>query len=130
MTSLGLKTAIIVLAIVSTSLFSCKSNKHATSEIPGHQDDAIYGLVVSFYSSGGGIDRQMKADFIAFLEAEFKDVARESTSWGREGEIDYCFPLKEMSSSDKKAFIEASKALLSTSDRVHIHENALCKHKR
>ena len=89
----------------------------------------IYGLVVSFYSPGNGIDQRAKSEYIKFLSSNYPALAYEKTSWGREGEIDFCFLLDELTEIQKSQFIKKSKELLSNSKKIHIYENKACTHK-
>jgi hypothetical protein len=53
-----------------------------------------------------------------------------TVNWGREGEIDYCFNLSELSSKkDMIAFIESVRKIAAGSDRIIVNENAECQHK-
>lgn len=90
----------------------------------------VYGLVVSFYSPGNGINRKAKTDYDAFLEGFKGKVEVEQVRWGREGEIDYCLKLSNLSAAEKKDFIVRSKQLLEKADRVNITENTGCVHKK
>ena len=89
-----------------------------------------YGLVVSFFSPGNGINRQAKTDYDTFLEDYKGKVEVEQVRWGREGEIDYCLKLSSLSAAEKKDFIAKSRQVLEKSDRVNITENAACVHKK
>lgn len=48
-------------------------------------------VVVTFFSKGGGIDREAKREFEELLASIQKDekLKIEKVNWGREGEIDY-----------------------------------------
>lgn len=89
-----------------------------------------YGLVISFYSPGNGINRKAKTDYDAFLEGFKGKVDVEQVRWGREGEIDYCLKLSNLSAAEKKDFIARSRQLLEKADRVNITENTGCVHKK
>lgn len=85
-------------------------------------------FVVSFYSVGGGIDLAIKDEFVRFLNAQPKKIAYEPQTWGREGEVDFCFGLKELSAAEQASFIKKANEILSRSKLVHKKENAACDH--
>jgi hypothetical protein len=84
--------------------------------------------VVSFYSIGEGIDGKVKDEFVKFLESYPKKIAYTLAHWGREGEIDYCLGLNELSTTEQTEFIRKAAAILSKSKLVHTQENAKCNH--
>jgi hypothetical protein len=88
-----------------------------------------YRLVVSFYSTAGGIDTKVNGEFEKFLSSYPKKTAYEPTHWGREGEVDYCLKLSELSTTEQSDFIKKAKDVLNKSTIVHINENAGCVHK-
>ena len=46
---------------------------------------------------------------------------------GREGEVDFCFPLTELTPLQQKQFISGIKDALKTAQWVHYVENARCR---
>ncbi len=88
-------------------------------------------LVVSFYSICCGIDHEAKEKLDGFIKqyekSKGKQLTKTATSWGREGEIDYCLPLSELSSREQKRFISKVRVLLKKSKLVHINEKATCQ---
>lgn len=91
--------------------------------------DDTYRLVISFYSKGEGIDSKVNEVFIKFLDSNSKKIAYEPTHWGREGEIDYCLKLSELSPSEQNEFVKKAKDLLAKSSLIHVNESAKCVHK-
>ena len=93
-----------------------------------------YRLTISFISVCCGINSGAKAKLDEFISSyeKRKDVKleRETVHWGREGEVDYCFKLAELSSDGQKAFVLEIRSLLEKAERVHIEENAPCRNKR
>ena len=57
-------------------------------------------------------------------------MEKETAHWGREGEVDYCFKLAELSKEEQATFIAAIKSELKDSERVSIKENVPCQNKR
>ncbi len=94
------------------------------------EGDDTYRLVVSFYSIGEGSDYKTKEEFEKFLTGYGKKIAFEPAMWGREGEVDYCLKLNELSAPEQVDFVRKAKELLSKSKLVHVDENAKCVHKQ
>lgn len=88
-------------------------------------------LVVSFYSICCGIDAKAQADFDKFIKryekSKRKRLTKTASHWGREGEIDYCMSLAELSPREQRKFISQVRTLLKKSKLVHINENATCQ---
>jgi len=92
----------------------------------------LYGVVVSFYSKGGGIDSKALHIYNVFLDGFEKQHNLKlnyiRTPWGREGEVDYCIPLNNMDSDKQSNFLLQTREILIQSQLVHILENAPCNH--
>jgi len=88
-------------------------------------------LIVSFYSICCGIDQQAQEKFDKFIsnyeKSKGKQLSKSATRWGREGEIDYCLKLSELSRSEQKKFISKVRTLLKSSKLVNINENTVCE---
>jgi len=95
---------------------------------PPQQEDN-YRLVIGFFSIGEGIDTKVHEVYKNFLTTYKKPIAFEPTKWGREGEIDYCLKLNELTPVEQEEFVKKSKDLLIKSKLVHVNENAKCVHK-
>jgi hypothetical protein len=91
-------------------------------------------LIVSFYSICCGIDGKAKEKLETFIKnyerAKGKRLTKEAIRWGKEGEVDYCFRLSELSPGEQKRFISKIRLLLKQSKLVHITENAACRSER
>lgn len=85
-------------------------------------------LVVSFTSIGAGIDMATEANFRKWL-SKHPDVTYSVNPWGREGERDYCFELKNKRSESQAEFIKEVRKFFGSNDRVNIQENVVCEHK-
>lgn len=122
---------LFAVAIIFGS-YSCKSKKETASKAPETTvvADDVYRLWVSFYSAGEGIDLATIEQFKKFIDSQAKKIAYEETSWGREGEVDYCLKLSELNSAEQADFIKNAKELLSKSKLVHVEENKKCVHKQ
>lgn len=124
------KIIIIALAGCTVMFANCKTKSKAKSsgttvETPtvGGEQKITYRLVISFTSLASGIDGPKWESIVNYLDKHPKKPAYDILPWGREGERDYCLQLKEMNSSEQKAFIEEIKKLAQGSDRVLINEN-------
>lgn len=85
--------------------------------------------VVSFISLGAGIDYDTAQKFEEFLSTEYPDLSYEANPAGREGEIDYCFDLSDLSDEEQAAFREESNQILQKSKLVQISEPENCPKK-
>jgi len=130
----------IALFTICSCLFfniSCKSN--SSTKASGKENQSIvnqenkkeenYPLVLSFYSIGTGVDGTYLRKFNDFLESYQPKLNPIITPWGREGEVDFCFTLNELSTNQRKKFIKEVRELLKDCKLVHIYENAPCVHK-
>ena len=118
-----------ILIVSCSNTKNLKSDKHSNTETSTQESEEIYGLIVSFYSPGNGIDRQAKNGYIGFLSTKYPKLVFEKIKWGREGEVDFCFLLDELTDKQKGQFIKKSKKLLSDSQKVHFYEDRACAHK-
>lgn len=147
------KSIVSIFIIILFAAFSCKSGKESSSSTPPGppqppsegrgdqlQDDVdeknkkLYSLVVSFYSVASGIDHKARKRFEEQLE-KFKsekgyNFEASINPWGREGEVDYCIDLHELSTSERESFIEEVKTTLQEGKHINIKKNARCVHKR
>ena len=135
-----------VLILCSLLIISCTDTRKATettkpAEAPAaplpaevQVADSLYRLVISFYSIGSGTDYNAKEHFENFLStfetANSAHIQYEKTPWGREGEVDYCFKLRELQLNGQEQFISAIKSLLKEASHIYINENVPCRHKR
>lgn len=135
-----LKFKPLCTSIIAIGLLSCniqkKSNKSSEPVVAvanitdPTQEKEKYRLTISFFSKGAGTDRIHHPKFKEFISNYKPVIAYEEARWGREGEIDYCFKLNELSTAEQEVFIEKAREILAGSDLVHINENAECVHKR
>jgi hypothetical protein len=122
---------------------SCKSHKNsatksnAPSKILHTKDTAtvaktsVQRFIVSFYSIGSGAEGKQMEKLKVFI-SEFEKQINKKISfgiapWGREGEVDYCLPLKELSEDQQKQFISGAKDALQMAQWVHYSENVPCR---
>ena len=118
--------------IFSVLFFACKS-KQATANTTDNTNTSTnsedvnapktYRLIVSFISIGTGVDGDAYSKLEKFVQGHPKKPTYEKKRWGREGEEDFMFSLKEFKSADQAKFISDLKAAVGKSDRVLFKEN-------
>lgn len=97
--------------------------------IVGSKPDSIRTrLVVSFISTGGGIDLAAQTNLDKWLSKN-TNVKYAQNQWGREGEVDYCFIFNGERGEDREKTVNEIKALIGTNAKVLIKENKVCTHK-
>jgi hypothetical protein len=83
-------------------------------------------FIVSFGSICCGINHDKRDEFIKFVN-EYKGAPiYTSYSWGEEGEIDYCFLLKELTEKEQLVFIKKAQKLLGKERSIRTYENIGC----
>lgn len=112
----------LFLSLIGLSVF-------ASGQTPAK--DKTQRLVISFTSICCGIDHEAKQkldDFIKQYEkAKGKPLTKSAVHWGKEGEIDYCLQLSELSRKQQKTFISQVRSLIGKSKLVDIKDNAACQ---
>ena len=126
------KIVLFLLLVIFT--FSCNNSKKIadnTLATENSKNNSIYRFTISFFSKGGGTDRKARSEFESFLENFNKknevNLQYIKTSWGREGEVDYCFQLEELKKKKQIIFIKECEDLLKDSKLVHFQEFGECK---
>lgn len=84
-------------------------------------DTSLPRLVVSFISIGQGTDAAARANLDKWL-SKHPDVKYEVIHWGREGEVDYRFDLKDRSAAAQQSIVNDVRALIGKNDLVLIKE--------
>lgn len=118
-------------AVNSTVSKTSESATSTTSELSTPLPDSVYRFNISFISTGTGVDRNAKRQFVKYIN-EFGQkhnvtVKYESISWGKEGETDYCFKLSELNKELQNEFIVGLKDVLKDSKRIRYNENTPCR---
>jgi hypothetical protein len=131
------------LPLLAAGFFACKPTENTAVNGSGQapQDTAVaaadsaagpekFRLIVSFISIGMGTDRKAAEVFQGYLneyrEKTHKKIERIAAPWGREGEVDYCFRLDELSPAEQAEFISGLRDRLSFSELVQFAENEIC----
>ncbi len=125
-----MKKLIFILSAVS--LIACKNGEKATKsddmtnakQAEQTEQTKSYDLVLQFISKGAGIDRDLKTKFeegLAKYNSTNKvDITPEISHWGREGETNLNFNLKNLSTAQQNAFLSFVKETIGDTDMVHI----------
>jgi hypothetical protein len=126
------KIALIVSAFSLVFMTNCQAKKKGTTtttpasgtEVSKDGEQKVkYRVVVSFTSHASGIDGEKYDKIENYIKNHAKKPAYDILPWGREGERDICLNLKELSSTEQKAFIDELKKMAQGSDRVFVNEN-------
>ena len=129
---------VTILLTVILSTFSCKStsksNEKESKTTQTDSKETIYDMNISFISKASGIDTALKIKVDNAIETFNKtnktSIKPEIVHWGREGETDYDFTLKNLSTVQKKAFTSSIEETIGSSDMAHITFNKKSVHKR
>lgn len=127
-----MKTSIFFLMICS--LVACKNLKNttisdtSTSSEQAKDADTNFQFIVSFISIGAGIDKTAKKQFEQLM-TEFENTNKLKLNvvikkWGREGELKYCFVLKDLDRELQEIFISKTKNTLNQSSLIRYYQNS------
>ncbi len=138
-----MRTFAFIILIATSSLFACKNSSEAMGSDRIEPANAgknkveyavTYDMIISFISKGEGTDRELrdKIDGVlkSFNEKNKTDLKPEILGWGREGEVDYNFIAKNLSTKQKKAFASQVKEAIGSSDMAQVVFNQKSVHKR
>ncbi|MFM9028037.1 MAG: hypothetical protein ACKOQ6_08570 [Bacteroidota bacterium] len=107
--------------------------------LPGSQtgtesNGPAYRFIISFFSVASGPDRESMIAFEkwsdGFAGERKLTLKAEKISWGREGEMDYCYSLEGWTPDDQTAFVNAAKEQLKSAKQVNTFENEPCRHQK
>ncbi|PKP44811.1 MAG: hypothetical protein CVT95_10705, partial [Bacteroidetes bacterium HGW-Bacteroidetes-12] len=100
----------------------------------GNQEKIVFDMIISFISKGEGLDyklvEKIDATINDFNTKNKTKVTPEIVNWGREGEKDYNFILKNLSTPLQKEFINSIEKAIGKTDMAHITFNHESVHKR
>jgi len=142
-----MRTITFILFISITSLFSCKNSSQAmgsdkiepsntgTSDAKEViQQDIVFDMIISFISKGEGIDYKLRDSIKevvkSFNEKNNTSIKPVKVGWGREGEVDYNFILKNLSTTQKDDLVSQVKEALGSTDMAHLTFDKKSVHKR
>ena len=97
-------------------------------------EDNMYDIIISFASRASGINHEarekMEKVITDFNHDNKVTVFMEKQHWGREGEVDYLFLTKNLSTKQKKDLKAKINDAIGTADLVFISYDAKAVHKR
>lgn len=97
--------------------------------VPVESDTNVVRLVVSFISKGAGIDYETLKSFENWL-AERPRFVYTKSHWGREGEVNLCFRMSNLSTREQEIFVRDVRTQLTDKDLVIVSEWADCDKRR
>ncbi len=124
----------LIIILSAISLIACKNgqktsvaNDNSTSEKTletVNPTDKIFDIIVQFISKGEGVDYKLKVKLeeavAKFNKDNHTNIDAEVRSWGREGETDLNYDLKNLSTAKKKLFITTVKETIGETDMANI----------
>ncbi|MCC7331154.1 MAG: hypothetical protein IT232_00990 [Flavobacteriales bacterium] len=127
-----MKKMVIILSAIS--MIACKSSSNATNTKnftsgteSTNPEDVVFDVIVKFISKGEGIARDLKTTFeeavAKFNKQNHTNIEADVRHWGREGETDLNYNLKNLSTKQKSAFISMVKETVGHTDMVQIKFN-------
>lgn len=132
-----MRTLAILILGASLSFYSCKSQSQATNSIKTEtatNEEGFYDMIVSFASKGAGINRDVRQKLddliVSFNQNNSTTINYEKYGWGREGEVDYLFTLKNLSTKQQKELKAKVKEVVGNAEMIFISYNSKCVHKR
>lgn len=138
-----MKTLILTALVAATTLFSCKCQSKAsksketistTSETSTSTKETVFDIIVMFISKGAGIDSELKGkidtDITTFNKENGTNVKPEIAPWGREGERDYLFQTKNLSTKQKSKLITKFNNTIGSSTMARVILDKKSVHKR
>lgn len=97
--------------------------------VPVETDTNVVRLVVSFISKGAGIDYETLKSFETWL-AERPRYVYTKSYWGREGEVNLCFRMSNLSTREQEIFVRDVRTQLTDKELVFVTEWADCDKRR
>lgn len=119
---IGIASMIACKATSDSSTTSAKTSEIST-ETTSKQVDS-YDVIVQFISKGAGIDNDLFNKFqgamARFNKEQGLNLKADRKPWGREGEFDLQYNLKDLSTKQKQKFNDLLDSVVGKTDMVHI----------
>jgi acid phosphatase class B len=126
-----MKKLIIMLSAIT--LIACKNSAkttkvdNSTTQETTNPNDMVFDVIVKFISKGEGIANNLKTQLeeavAKFNKDNHTNIEADVRHWGREGETDLNYNLKNLSTKQKNAFISLVKETVGHTDMAHIKYN-------
>jgi hypothetical protein len=113
-----------IVVVVLLLVISCKTTQATSTENPDQY------FKVSLYSIGTGIDHEAEAIVINTIDKYKKkgfDISYTTSSWGREGEKDYCIQAEKLKPEAYKQLFDEISTLLKDK-QAHVNKKQECIH--
>lgn len=115
---------VIAIGILNVQAhYSFNQTLFSTSNTILQNDGIKYRLVVSVISKGAGAKSNKREQLINYVKKHAKQPKYTIIGWGREGESDFCFELKELNTKEQKKFIKAVQKMMKGDNLVVMYEN-------
>ena len=128
-----MKTKVILFISIVMLTVACKHTKSAEKSTAANEPTK-YRVIVSFFSRGDGTGSQtfdkIQSYLTTFDNKENVKITYDKVPWGKEGEYDMCFTLKELSKSKQDEFVKGLTNVTKGSTNTNIIENSAGTHKK
>lgn len=105
-----------------------QNNSSVLTQEQAKSAPATFRLMVTFISIGAGTDpdgkNRLDAYILDYKTRTGKSPAYVMIPWGREGEVDCCFSLNELSAPEQEQFIAGLRNTMTGRELIQISENA------
>ena len=126
--------AIKVKTITDETVQATTQDVEEGMEEKKYDKEKEYRVIISFISIGEGpslTGHDKLQNFLNFQnENTEKNLKCDTIPWGREGEVDYCFTLEELSEGEQENFMGELRRSLEGDELIRIEENTVCRHIR
>src|SRR3989344_7111984 len=114
----------LIIILSAVSLIACKNGQKSTTTVKSetstektvetsNPQDVVFDVIVQFISKGEGIAHALKTKFedavAKFNKDNHTNIEADVRHWGREGETDLNFDLKNLSTKQKNSFLSLVK---------------------
>lgn len=113
-------TAIAAMFFIAACTASSKSKS----------SEKVDNIVVNFTSKGSGINYKVKNNIDQLLQDKYSEIQIVKTSYGREGEIEYCVNLVDLKAKNVSRFTNDIKETIGDAPTVKYFENRQCREKK
>lgn len=128
----------LIIILSAVSLIACKNGQKSTTTVKSetstektaettNPQDVVFDVIVQFISKGEGIAHSIKTKFeeavAKFNKDNHTNIEADVRHWGREGETDLNYNLKNLSTKQKSAFLSLVKETVGDTDMVNVKYN-------
>lgn len=128
----------LIIILSAVSLIACKNGQKSTTTVKSetstektvetsNPQDVVFDVIVQFISKGEGIAHALKTKFedavAKFNKDNHTNIEADVRHWGREGETDLNYNLKNLSTKQKSAFLSLVKETVGDTDMINVKYN-------